>query len=93
MNPTPDHIDAALSQFFRAEVPATFPPLPVAADRAGVSPYPSSHIALAASVLLLLGFGLWLSQSRPQPGLKPAAGTPGLVEGSTADGTRLRAKP
>jgi hypothetical protein len=88
-----EKVDRALSEFFRAEAPKAFPPVPAQVDARPVRLLTPSHYALAAGVLLMLGLGLYLSQPRSEPGGKAPVGMPGLFEGSTADGSRLRPKP
>jgi hypothetical protein len=97
-------LDRLLSAYFQREVPTPWPACRATAATAEVrglytasapvSPASNrSQLALAASVAALLGLGLFVSSGpRPEPVIvkqaKPA-GTLGLLEKSTADGSKL----
>ncbi|MGL6095875.1 MAG: hypothetical protein ACRC7O_08790 [Fimbriiglobus sp.] len=101
-------LDRMLFAYFQRDVPSPWPvcrattvPSEVRgryADTVPRSPAANrSQLALAASVAALLGLGLFVSSGpRPEPAVvkraKPA-GTMGLLEKSTADGTRLVTPP
>jgi hypothetical protein len=70
-SPPPDELDGLLRAFFQAEIPDPWPSLEAPAPRIALPVTPdsvrkgfwSSHLALAASVALLLGGSLFLSGS------------------------------
>lgn len=89
---TDDH----LRDYFKAVVPANFPPCPTT-DAAPASVRPNAFrrdarasqwaMALAACALLALGLGITASLNNP----KPAADDHGLLKDATANGKGLKA--
>jgi len=88
--PSPDDIDRAFSQFFRAQLPARFPEAPIPAD----APAPTarggwwrSRLTLGASVAALLAIGFGVSYG---PGVggqpKPQGGSGFDPNGVVSDG-------
>lgn len=85
--PSPDDLDRALSQYFRAQVPARWPAAPVPAD---VAPSPAVvrggaglwrvRATLGASVAALLALGFAVSYG-------PSVGTPNKPTGDGFDKT------
>lgn len=92
----PDDIDRALSDFFKGQLPATWPACrAVAAVQPAPAKQPdrdsswSSRAALVASVALLLGLGFYFS-SGTNPGPNPqAASSDKIMNGATANGSGL----
>jgi len=78
MNSHPDKVDRLLTDFFRAEVPATWPEAPpinaaTAIARRGGDALRHSRIALAASIAAILIGGLLLSGRTSAPPNRPAS--------------------
>jgi hypothetical protein len=89
--PSPDDLDRAFSQYFRAQMPARWPAPPVPADAATVArtagPW-RTRLTLGASVAALLALGFAVSYG-------PALGHPkpqnhGIGSGDTADGDKMK---
>src|SRR5262249_26356535 len=85
--PSGDHLDELLRAYFRAEMPAAWPVpavdearptvVPLAAKRTGLSTLARGRLALAASIALLIGAGLYAASlvglgSRPDQTVPPS---------------------
>ncbi len=87
--PSPDDLDRAFSQFFRAQVPAKWPAAPIPADAAPARAAGSWRVrlTLAASVAAMLAFGLAVSYG-PTVG-QPTKPNGGFDQPPEANGGKL----
>ncbi|QEL16983.1 hypothetical protein [Limnoglobus roseus] len=93
----PDDLDRTLSDFFKGQLPSTWPacrataPVEAAANvpakSAGDVPW-TSRTALAASVALVLGLGFFVSSGATNSG-RPTGANGSLLSGATANGAGL----
>lgn len=88
--PSPDDLDRAFSQFFRAQMPAKWPAAPIPADAAPARAAGSWRVrlTLGASVAALLALGFAVSYG-PAIG-KPSKPGNGFDETGVADGDKLK---
>ncbi len=88
--PSPDDLDRAFSQYFRAQVPAKWPAPPIPADAAPARTAGPWRVraTLGASVAALLAIGFAVSYG-PAIG-KPGKPGSGFDETGVADGDKLK---
>lgn len=88
--PSPDDIDRAFSQFFRAQLPARFPDPPIPAEAAPVARggWWKSRLTLGASVAALLAIGFGVSYGPGVSGQPKPKGS-GYDQTGTANGKEI----